>query len=147
MTSWCRWYKVPAAPAIHRCRSTGGGRFAPAWGSRDAKHAVLFWTHPSRQGQPDAPTIWYTPVVSLSPAPVLRWVVTPPADLLSVRTLAETLRVPPALAALLIQRGHDSVDAARRYLKPALADISDPHALAGMDQAVQAVSNAVRAGH
>jgi single-stranded-DNA-specific exonuclease len=85
-------------------------------------------------------------MVSLSPAPLLRWVVSPPADPLTVRTLAEALGVPPALAALLVQRGHDSVDAARRYLRPALTDISDPHALTGMDQAVQAVSAAVRAG-
>jgi single-stranded-DNA-specific exonuclease len=86
-------------------------------------------------------------MVSLSPAPMLRWVVSPPADPLSVRTLAETLGVPAALAALLIQRGHTSLEAARSYLRPALTDISDPHALAGMDRAVEAVSNAVRAGH
>jgi single-stranded-DNA-specific exonuclease len=85
-------------------------------------------------------------VVSLSPAPLLRWVVTAPADPLRVQALADALRVPPALAALLVQRGHDSVEAARQYLRPALTDLSDPHALAGMGQAIQAVVQAVSAG-
>ena len=85
-------------------------------------------------------------MVSLSPAPLLRWVVAPQPEPSAVQTLAATLRLPAALAALLIQRGHGSEEAARRYLRPALTDLSDPHALAGMADAVQAVAATVRAG-
>jgi single-stranded-DNA-specific exonuclease len=63
-----------------------------------------------------------------------------------VQALAATLRLPAPLAALLIQRGHGSEEAARRYLRPALSDLSDPHALAGMADAVQAIVATVRAG-
>jgi single-stranded-DNA-specific exonuclease len=85
-------------------------------------------------------------MVSVSPAPLLRWVVTPRPDPSSVEALAAALQLPTALAALLIQRGHGSVEAARRYLRPALTDLSDPNALAGMADAVRAVANTVRAG-
>jgi single-stranded-DNA-specific exonuclease len=85
-------------------------------------------------------------VVNVSPAPLLRWVVAPRPDLSAVQALAASLKVPPALAALLIQRGHDSEESARRYLRPALTDLCDPHALAGMAEAVHTIVNAVRAG-
>jgi single-stranded-DNA-specific exonuclease len=85
-------------------------------------------------------------MVSVSPAPLLRWVVTPRPDPSRVQALAAALQLPTALAALLIQRGHDSEDAARRYLRPALTDLSDPNALAGMAEAVRAVADTVRAG-
>jgi single-stranded-DNA-specific exonuclease len=85
-------------------------------------------------------------MVSVSPAPLLRWVVAPQPDPSVVQALAAALRLPSALAALLIQRGHGSEEAARRYLRPALSDLSDPHALSGMADAVQAVTATVRAG-
>jgi single-stranded-DNA-specific exonuclease len=85
-------------------------------------------------------------MVSISPAPLLRWVVTPRPDPSSVQALAAALQLPTALAALLIQRGHGSEEAARRYLRPALTDLSDPNALAGMAEAVRAVADTVRAG-
>jgi single-stranded-DNA-specific exonuclease len=85
-------------------------------------------------------------MVTVSPAPLLRWVVAPQPDPSAVQALAAALRLPSALTALLIQRGHGSEEAARRYLRPALTDLSDPHALAGMADAVQAVTATVRAG-
>jgi len=85
-------------------------------------------------------------MVSVSPAPVLRWVVAPQPDPSEARALAAALQLPQPLAALLIQRGHGSEEAARRYLRPALTDLSDPNALAGMAEAVQAVTATVRAG-
>ena len=85
-------------------------------------------------------------MVSVFPAPLLRWAVVPEPDPQRVAALAAALRVPPALAALLIQRGHDSDEAARRYLRPSLAELSDPHALAGMAEAVEVIAATVRAG-
>ena len=85
-------------------------------------------------------------MVNVSPAPLLRWVVSPRPDPAAVEALAAALQLPTALAALLVQRGHGSEEAARRYLRPPLTDLSDPYALAGMAEAVQAVTDTVRAG-
>jgi single-stranded-DNA-specific exonuclease len=88
----------------------------------------------------------YTFMVSVFPAPMLRWAVVPEPDPAQVEALSAALRLPPALAALLVQRGHESEESARRFLRPALDDLSDPHALAGMAEAVETIAGTVRAG-
>ncbi len=85
-------------------------------------------------------------MVSVFPAPVLRWVMVPPPDPAAVDRLARALGIPPALAALLVQRGQGDEADARRFLRPALTALSDPGALAGMAEAVEAIAAAVRAG-
>ena len=85
-------------------------------------------------------------MVSVFPAPMLRWAVAPQPDRAKVEALAAALRLPPALAALLIQRGHGSEEAARSYLRPLLSDLSDPYRLAGMAEAVEVIAPSVRAG-
>ena len=84
-------------------------------------------------------------MTTLSAQP-LRWVVAPPPDDGEVGRLASDLRLPLALAGILVQRGHGTPDAARRFLRPDLADLSDPFALAGMDRAVEVITGAVRRG-
>ena len=86
------------------------------------------------------------PAVSVFPAPVLRWRVVPPPDPHTAQALATALNLPPALAGLLVQRGHHSDDLARRFLRPALAELSDPHRLMGMAEAVETIVRTVRAG-
>jgi single-stranded-DNA-specific exonuclease len=85
-------------------------------------------------------------VVSVTQAPIFRWVVAPRPDRSAVVGLVERLHLPDALAALLVQRGQGNADEARKYLRPAIDDLSDPHALAGMAEAVDAVASTVRAG-
>ncbi|MDQ3137540.1 MAG: single-stranded-DNA-specific exonuclease RecJ, partial [Gemmatimonadota bacterium] len=85
-------------------------------------------------------------MVSVFPAPVLRWVVVPRPDPAAVDLLASALGLPGALGALLVQRGHAGEAAARAFLRPSVADLSDPLALAGMADAVEAVAATVRAG-
>jgi single-stranded-DNA-specific exonuclease len=85
-------------------------------------------------------------MVSVFPAPMLRWAVAPQPDRAKVEALAAALRLPPALAALLIQRGHGSEEAARSYLRPLLSDLSDPYRLAGMAEAVDVIAHSVKAG-
>ena len=85
-------------------------------------------------------------MVSVFPAPMLRWAVAPEPDPAQVRSLAAALRLPPALAALLVQRGHGTEAGARQYLRPLLADLSDPYALVGMAQAVEIIAAEVRDG-
>jgi single-stranded-DNA-specific exonuclease len=93
-----------------------------------------------------APHLDTVPRVSVFPQPVLRWRVVPQPAPEEVQALAAALNLPPALAGLLVQRGHGTDDAARRFLRPALAELSDPHALAGMEEAVDAIVAAVRTG-
>src|SRR6266576_693640 len=75
-----------------------------------------------------------------------RWSVTAAPDPERTRLLAETLRVPEALAALLIQRGMGAPEIARAYLRPELDRLADPGAWAGMAAAVDAITRAVHAG-
>jgi single-stranded-DNA-specific exonuclease len=85
-------------------------------------------------------------MVNVSQAPIFRWVVAPRPEQAAVTELAERLHLPPALAALLLQRGQVNPDDARKYLRPAIGDLTDPFALAGMAEAVDAIVSAVRAG-
>jgi single-stranded-DNA-specific exonuclease len=85
-------------------------------------------------------------MVSVFQAPILRWVVAPRPERSAVLALAEQLHLPEPLAALLVQRGHADPDTARHYLRPPLAALSDPHALRGMAEAVEAIASTVRAG-
>ena len=85
-------------------------------------------------------------MIGAFPAPPLRWVVASEPDPTLVAALTTELKLPRPLAALLVQRGHAAPDAARAFLRPALSDLADPHALAGMADAVGAIVRAVRAG-
>ena len=81
------------------------------------------------------------PKVSLFPPPVLRWRVVPSPDPLQVQALAAVLNLPQALAALLVQRGHGSEERLPgASCVPLSAELSDPNALAGMAEAVQAIT-------
>ena len=84
-------------------------------------------------------------VSAASPRPV-RLVVAPSPDDTRLSGFAAALGVPRALAALLLQRGFDDVESARRFLRPALGDLGDPLTLGGMADAVTAVASAVKAG-
>ena len=85
------------------------------------------------------------PLVSVFPAPVLRWMLVPPPDPAVVDRLARSLGIPAPLAALLVQRGQATEADARTFLRPAVTGLSDPGAIAGMSEAVEAIAAAVRA--
>ncbi len=77
---------------------------------------------------------------------VPRWSVARPPDPGLVGELSSALSIPPALAALLVLRGHDSAGDARAFLRPNLTGLSDPMSWADMPEAVAAVQGAVRRG-
>src|SRR5215211_6485498 len=85
-------------------------------------------------------------VVSVFPAPMLRWALLPAPDPAAVALLAGALGIPAPLAALLVQRGQGSEADARTFLRPAVTALSDPFALAGMADAVDAIVSTVRTG-
>lgn len=78
--------------------------------------------------------------------PLPRWALAPQPDASTARSLALELGVPQPLAALLVQRGLTEPDAARAFLRPALEQLSDPYALAGLREAVAAIVAAVGRG-
>ncbi len=61
-----------------------------------------------------------------------------------VQALARTLAVHPLVAHLLINRGLDDADAARRFLNPSLSQLHDPILLPGTARAAQRIVQAVR---
>ncbi|HEV8381886.1 MAG TPA: single-stranded-DNA-specific exonuclease RecJ [Gemmatimonadales bacterium] len=73
-----------------------------------------------------------------------RWIVTAHADPDATRLLASELRIPDALAAILVQRGLVSPESAKAFLRPDLERLTDPHRWADMDVAVELVARAVR---
>ncbi len=75
-----------------------------------------------------------------------RWAVRLPPNPELVGSLARALTIPEPLAALLVQRGYDSVGDAQAFLRPTLAGLSDPLAWVDMAGAVEVVAAAVRRG-
>ena len=73
-----------------------------------------------------------------------RWIVTANADPDATRLLATELRIPEALAAILVQRGLGSPDSAKAFLRPDLERLSDPYRFADMSVAVELLARAVR---
>jgi single-stranded-DNA-specific exonuclease len=71
-----------------------------------------------------------------------RWVLRAPADPARVERLRRELRLPGALAALLVQRGFAEPEAAKAFLRPSPAQIHLPR-LAGIDDAVRRLRRAI----
>src|SRR5260221_11107948 len=65
-----------------------------------------------------------------------RWILTANADPDATRVLAAELKIPDALAAILVQRGLASPESAKAFLRPDLERLSDPHRWADMAVAV-----------
>jgi single-stranded-DNA-specific exonuclease len=74
------------------------------------------------------------------------WRVEPPPDEAVAGALAEGLGAPLPFARLLVQRGLTDVESARRFLRPARADLHDPLLLPDIDRALARLVPAVRAG-
>ena len=75
-----------------------------------------------------------------------RWAVRSSPDEARVRELSQSLKLPPALSALLVQRGFASPDSAATFLRPTLDRLSDPFTLPDMSRAVELIAGAVRRG-
>ena len=63
-----------------------------------------------------------------------------------VASLAAELHLPEVVCRLLALRGHETVDAAKRFLRPRLDQLHDPLLMHGLDRAVERLVRAVRAG-
>ncbi len=73
-----------------------------------------------------------------------RWIITAGADPDSTRRLASELRIPEALASILVQRGLAAPESAKAFLRPDLEQLTDPHRWADMPVALELLARAVR---
>ena len=72
-----------------------------------------------------------------------RWVVKPQGDRQAVEALSSSLQMSPVLTNLLVQRGIDTVEKARKFFSPSLRDLHDPFLMKDMDKAVERIEKAV----
>lgn len=75
----------------------------------------------------------------------MRWHV-PATQHADCKSLARKLGVSETLASLLLQRGFTDADAADRFLRPSLSNLSDPLALTNLDAAVERLRLAMKRG-
>lgn len=73
-----------------------------------------------------------------------RWVVKPQGNPEAVAAMAVATGISPVLANLLVQRGIDTLEKAKKFFNPQLSDLHDPFLMKDMDKAVERVERAVR---
>ncbi|MCA9753716.1 MAG: DHH family phosphoesterase, partial [Gemmatimonadetes bacterium] len=74
------------------------------------------------------------------------WIAPPEVDLARVARLAAELQVPVPVARVLVARGKDDPDVARRFLEPSLDDLADPLRLKGAEPAIARLRRAIETG-
>lgn len=73
----------------------------------------------------------------------MRWTITPSPNPENVTQLATALNVDELTAKLLVQRGIETYDEARKFFRPTLADLHDPYLMKDMDKAVERIEKAI----
>ena len=72
-----------------------------------------------------------------------RWVVKPQGNPEAVAAMAAATGISPVLANLLVQRGIDTLEKAKKFFNPQLSDLHDPFLMKDMEKAVERVGQAV----
>lgn len=75
-----------------------------------------------------------------------RWEVKPQGNPAAAERIAAATKIAPVLANLLVQRGIDTVEKAKKFFNPSLADLHDPFLMKDMDKAVRRVEDALSRG-
>ena len=73
-----------------------------------------------------------------------KWVVKPAGDAVAVELISSELGIDPILANLLVQRGIETPEQARRFFDPRLEDMHDPFLMKDMLKAVERIDRAIR---
>lgn len=73
----------------------------------------------------------------------MRWTIKPKPEIEKINALAKALEVEPILASLLVQRGIETFEEAKKFFRPSLQDLHDPYLMKDMDKAVERIEQAV----
>ncbi|GHA47068.1 single-stranded-DNA-specific exonuclease RecJ [Salinimicrobium marinum] len=76
----------------------------------------------------------------------MRWTLKPKPDPEKVAVLAKTLGVDIPVASLLVQRGIESFEDAKKFFRPSLEDLHDPFLMQDMEKAVLRIEKAIEEG-
>lgn len=72
-----------------------------------------------------------------------RWTAYPKLNDQKVEELAKSINVSPAIATLLLQRGVETFDQAKKFFRPQLTDLYDPFLMKDMDKAIERIKQAI----
>ncbi len=72
-----------------------------------------------------------------------RWVMRS-ADQTQVKSLTDALKVQRTLCELMVKRGIDEYDVAKKFFRPQLSDLHDPFLMKDMDKAVERINTAIQ---
>ena len=73
----------------------------------------------------------------------MRWTLAPKPDQEKVAQLQKSLGVEEAIAFLLVQRGIETFEQAKKFFRPQLEDLHDPFLMKDMDVAVKRIQEAI----
>ncbi|MNX23848.1 Single-stranded-DNA-specific exonuclease RecJ [compost metagenome] len=74
---------------------------------------------------------------------LMRWTIKPKPSEEKVKQLAQALNVEDFVATLLVQRGIETFDDAKRFFRPTLNDLHDPYLMKDMEKAVNRIEKAI----
>lgn len=72
-----------------------------------------------------------------------RWTASPKLNDRKVEELAERINVSPIIATLLLQRGVETFDQAKKFFRPQLSDLYDPFLMKDMHKAIERITYAL----
>lgn len=73
----------------------------------------------------------------------MRWTLKPKPDAKKLADLTAALQVDDVIATLLLQRGIETFEDAKRFFRPSLSDLHDPFLMKDMDKAVARIQKAI----
>ena len=73
----------------------------------------------------------------------MRWTIKPKPSEEKIKELSKLLQVDPIIASLLLQRGIETYEEARKFFRPSLDDLHDPWLMRDMERAVARIETAV----
>lgn len=76
----------------------------------------------------------------------MRWTIKPKPSEEKVKNLARDLKVEEFVATLLVQRGIETYEEARKFFRPTLEDLHNPYLMKDMDKAVERLESAIEKG-
>ncbi len=74
----------------------------------------------------------------------MRWTLKPKPDLFKIEALQKALQIDSIVATLLLERGIETYDEAKKFFRPSLEDLHDPFLMKDMDKAVARIEKAIK---